>query len=126
VITLRQNGGDPMPIPLRIAIEDSSGRRTTSVLLSDTSSTITIPATTEPLSVRIDDGGYLPIRVVHTRTEAMLLYQLSNEPDTWGRIDALQQLRQICSTRACDDRVRMAIAERADHDPSRLVRQMAK
>jgi hypothetical protein len=48
------------------------------------------------LSIRVDDGARLPVRVKHDRPVEMLLEQAAHEPDVVGRVEALEQLAEVC------------------------------
>jgi hypothetical protein len=82
------------------------------------------------LSVRFDDGGHLPFRLKQEeRPLSMLLYQLSHEPDTAGRADALEQIQALMSAtkeEATRAQLKAALEERAARDVTRLIRAMAK
>ncbi|HEV2763779.1 MAG TPA: hypothetical protein VGV38_12430, partial [Pyrinomonadaceae bacterium] len=130
VVTIEQKQKALWPVPLRVAVETSRGRAARTFVLKERRQEFRLPVQGVPLSVRLDDGGHLPVRVAHERTAAMLLHQLAREPDPAGRLDALEQLQKLCGDKttretACES-LSSALAERAAKDSSRLVRERAR
>lgn len=129
IVTVEQRQKELWPVRLRVAVETSRGRASRVVTLRGRRQEFRFRAPGELLSVRLDDGGRLPVRVEHERPVSMLLRQLAREPDTAGRLDALDQLRAKCAdtSRGVDCRpLRATLEERAARDPSRLVRERAR
>lgn len=126
VVVLKQQG-EPWQMPLQIAIETSAGRETRRVALSGNRIEYRFPLAGELHSVRIDDGGNLPVFVKHERPVPMLLHQIIHEPDVIGRVDALRVLESRVQTVAVAEREQImnALRDRATSDNSRLMRQMA-
>ncbi|HKS30454.1 MAG TPA: M1 family aminopeptidase [Pyrinomonadaceae bacterium] len=131
IIELEQQGSALWSIPLQVAVETTgAGRVSRRVELKDKKQEVRFSLRGELLSVRLDDGGRLPLRVKQeARPLAMLLYQLSHEPDTAGRAEALEQLQSLLAA-AKEENVRAALRaaleERAAKDSTRLIRAMAK
>lgn len=126
IITVKQQG-QLWKMSLQIAVETVAGRETRRVDLSGEYTEYRFPLTGELRSVRIDDGGHLPVFVKHERPLPMLLHQLVHEPDVIGRVDALRALESRLSIAAVAERERImnALRDRAASDNSRLVRQLA-
>jgi hypothetical protein len=79
------------------------------------------------LSVRLDDGGQLPIVIGQPRPVTMLLCQLAHEPDLAGRVEAATRLAESCAGSTPDaacEQLPALVASRAAAEPSRLVRQL--
>jgi len=127
VINLADAAGRPARAAMMVAVETTGGRSQHRV---DGVGGIAIPVTLGDtiLSVRIDQGGYLPLRVEYERPLSMLLYQAGHEPDVAGRADALLALGTMRTSLSADenDRVRSALDERLQNDTSRLIRQLAQ
>ncbi|MBD0371888.1 MAG: M1 family metallopeptidase [Pyrinomonadaceae bacterium] len=131
VVELEQQGSALWNIPLQIAVETSGGgRESRRVDLTERRLEVRFRLRGNLLSVRLDDGSHLPFRVKQEeRPVSMLLYQLSHEPDTAGRAEALEQIQSLLaytkeeSTRA---QLKAALEERAARDTTRLIRALAK
>ncbi|HEX2191077.1 MAG TPA: M1 family metallopeptidase [Longimicrobiaceae bacterium] len=121
----------PQPVPwrigLRLAAESAEERVSRRVTLTGPRHTFRIPLSGAPVSVRVDEGGYLPRGVAHARPVGMLLRQAAREPDAAGRVDALLALGDACAeaTGAECSGVREAVQRVAAGDPARIVRQVA-
>ena len=130
VVTIEQRQEKLWPVPLRVAVETSRGRAAQTFVLAERRQEFRLPASAPPLSVRLDDGGHLPVRVAHERPVPMLLWQLAREPDLAGRLDALDQLQKACADKETRDaacnKLSAALIERAAKDTSRLVRERAR
>ena len=118
------------PVPLVVAVETTRGRTRRRVLLDERTRELRFPVRGELRSVRLDEGGHLPVPVRHERPVPMLLYQLAHEPDVAGRADALSQLRIVCAPRDASpvagcELLAGALAQRVARDSSRLIRQLA-
>ncbi|HEX8068705.1 MAG TPA: M1 family metallopeptidase [Pyrinomonadaceae bacterium] len=128
-VELSQDTDKPWAFTVQVAVETARGRVTRRVLLSDRRAELAFHLPAPLLSVRVDDGGHLPLAFAHERPPAMLLYQLAHEPDTAGRIDALAALQSLCANRAdpatCEH-FKTGVQERIAQDPSRLVRALAE
>jgi aminopeptidase N len=126
----RQDAAAMWPIPLQVAVETTRGRESRRVMLTGKRTEIRFHINGPILSVRVDDGGHLPMRVSHERSVGMLLRQLAHEPDVAGRLDAIEQLTQVCANqkqkeKACES-FKQALNERARNDSSTLVRETAR
>jgi aminopeptidase N len=128
VVTVRlEQGEDVWPIPVKIAVETPAGRQSKQVVLARRSTEVKFNAPGALLSVRVDDGGNLPFRVEYERPEAMLLYQMSHEPDLAGRLEAMDRLGEYAKkSLETEGRFKNGLAELANNDPSRFVRTLAK
>lgn len=131
IIELEQRGSALWTIPLQLAVETSGARRESRrVELKDRKQEVRFKLSGNLLSVRLDDGGRLPFRVKQDdRPLAMLLYQLSREPDTAGRADALEQIQSLLAStkdESARGQLRAALEERAARDSTRLIRALAK
>lgn len=128
VLTITLNAPLPVAIPLRVTVETDSGRETEQMWLRDSVTTLRLPGNTGVKSVRMDDGGLLPVSVQTTNSNDMLLYQARHEPDVAGRADALLQLARRCaeSSDAWCSSLHGYLADIAASDSSRLVRSVAR
>lgn len=118
IVELEQRQESLWDIPLSIAVETSCGRERHDIVLTRKRQELRIPLAEEPLSVRIDDGGHLPMIIVHERTTSMLLFQVAHEPDIAGRIDALNTIQSALASGSQQTRtlVEAAFQERIDKD----------
>jgi aminopeptidase N len=124
-----QRGEKPWRIGLQIAVETAGERVSRRVVMTRAKGTFRFPVSGPPLSVRIDEGGYLPRTVEHERPWQMLLHQMTHEPDPAGRADALLALSEACTAPSpaagCGD-LPAALRDRAAEDEARVVRQLAE
>jgi len=133
VIAVEQKGpaqeAPPWRIGLRIAVETDRERVSRRIELTRGKETFRFPVTGTPLSVRIDDGAWLPLPVEHERPWPMLLHQMRHEPDVAGRADALLALVRLCEGEAqpagCTG-LQDLLRERTEGDPARIIRQIAE
>jgi aminopeptidase N len=114
------------PIQLSVAVETSKGRVVRRRLLAKPREELHFDVGAAPIwSIRVDDGGALPVAVRHDRPVTMLLYQLAHEPDVVGRAEAFDLLERACAgapTDAdCSARADV-MSSREPHEPSRLLR----
>jgi aminopeptidase N len=125
-VEIRQHGAAIYELPMQVAIETSRGRVSYRVVVDNDISTIRLPLNGDLLSVRVDDGGNLPIRVKHARPFEMLLYQIEHEPDVAGRVDAMLEGERMAGD-SCDraDSLAATLERTAKADGARLVREMA-
>lgn len=123
-IEIEQRQESPWTIPLTVAVETERGRESRRVELKQRKEILRFAVNAPVLSVRIDEGGDLPVAVRHERPPAMLRYQMIEEPDLPGRAEALEALEKACKEAGCED-LRPALEERAAVDSSRLIRQLA-
>jgi aminopeptidase N len=128
IIELEQRQEPLWNLPISIAVETSRGRERHKIVLTRKRQELRIPLAQEPLSIRIDDGGHLPMRIVHERTTSMLLFQLAHEPDIAGRIDAIKGLESALASGSPEFRISFvaALRDRIVMDSSRLVRKLAQ
>jgi aminopeptidase N len=133
IVELEQRQKSLWDVPLAIAVETFRGRERHAIVLTAKRQELRIPLAQEPLSVRIDDGGVLPMNVVHERTTSMLLFQLVHEPDIAGRIDAMNGLQSGLANGGLANGSRQlrlsfvaALQDRIAKDSSRLVRKLAQ
>src|SRR6185312_2982107 len=89
--------------PVEIAfmvVEAGDGRRKSQkatlrsfrVQLEEEQQTFYFPLESRPLSVRFDQGGWLPKTLDFKRPSELLRYQLIHDPDVLGRIEAAEAL----------------------------------
>jgi aminopeptidase N len=127
-ITIEQRAPRGYELPMQVALETTHGRASYRVVIGGDgwTTTIHLPFSGELLSVRIDDGGNLPVHIDHLRPFEMLLYQIEHEPDVAGRVDALleAELRGRGGTTRTEKLV-SAARKAIENDSSRLVRQIA-
>lgn len=127
-LVLELEAGELLPLTLEVAWEDSDATRAARTLtVTEPHQTFALPVAAAPVAVRIDAGARLPLPVEHERSREMLLHQLAHEPDTAGRLDALQQLAKLCgaAARGCEP-VRDAFRRSAAEDRSWLIRAQAE
>src|SRR5262249_2051006 len=96
----------PVEIAFMVA-EKASGRRSTKaraasprlvtfrVMLDEAQQTFYFPLPHRPLSVRFDQGGWLPKALDFKRPAEMLRHQLRHDPDVQGRIEAAEALGKL-------------------------------
>jgi aminopeptidase N len=128
-VEIEQRGPKPWRIGIDVAVETESERIRRRVVLTQERENVRIPVSGRLLSVRIDDGGFLPRREQHERPWDMLVWQAIHEPDAPGRSDALLALTDLCMTSSpparCTD-LPALLRERAIEDGARVVRQVAE
>lgn len=71
-----------------------------------------LPLSAKPVMVRFDPGHTIPKTMKFPRPKEMLLYQLKNDKDVMGRVEAAQELGKIA-----DPEIVRALAESALKDP---------
>lgn len=129
VIDIEQRGPKPWRIGVDVSVETGTERIRRRVVLTRERESFRIPVSGRPLSVRIDDGGYLPRSVRHERPRDMLLWQVVHEPDPAGRANALLTLADMCKAQpapaGCAE-LPALLRERATEDNARIVRQIAE
>lgn len=129
VVEIEQRGAKPWRIGIEVAVETETERIRRRVVLTKERETLRLPVTGRLLSVRIDDGGFLPRWVGHERSWDMLVWQTVHEPDAAGRAGALVALAGLCAApnapARCSD-LPALLQERAAEDTARVVRQIAE
>jgi aminopeptidase N len=129
LVDLEQKTEKPWRIGLRIAVETDRERVSRRIELTKEKETFRIPILGTPLSVRLDDGAWLPLPVEHERPWPMLLHQMRHEPDAAGRADAMLALVKLCGGTAKPESctgIQDLLRERATEDPARIIRQLAE
>ena len=129
VVEIEQQQAELWMFPLNIAVETASGRQNRRVMMKGKLEEIRFPLNDRLLSVRVDDGGYLPFRIEHQRPTAMLLHQLVSEPDVAGRVNALDELQAILNgspTQEVRASIIAALRERVEKDSSQMVRKLSQ
>jgi aminopeptidase N len=129
VVEIEQRGPKPWRIGIEVAVETETERIRRRVVLTQERESLRIPVSGRLLSVRIDDGGFLPRPVSHERSWDMLVWQIVHEPDAPGRAGALLALGDLCAAPAAPARcvdLPALLRERADEDTARAVRQVAE
>jgi aminopeptidase N len=103
------------PVEIAFMVEDAvDGRkksqkatlRSFRVTIEEAQQTFYFPLERRPLSVRFDQGGWLPKTLDFKRPSELLRYQLVNDPDVLGRIEAAEALGALAdeaSIRALED-----------------------
>ena len=132
VLDIEQSGNEPWRIEMQVAVETADQRVSRRVTLTRAQESFRIPVSEkpgEPLSVRVDEGGYLPHAMEHERPWDMLVWQMVHEPDPAGRADALLALSGACAApekpSGCAS-LPALLRERAADDGARVVRQIAE
>jgi len=128
LVDLEQKTKRPWRIGMRIAVETDRERVSRRIELTKEKETFRIPVLGAPLSVRLDDGAWLPLPVEHERPWPMLLHQMRHEPDAAGRADALLAAVKLCGGTAKPEGctgLHDVLQERAAEDPARIIRQIA-
>lgn len=120
-IVVRQLGDSFTNLDIPVAVMTSKGLKTAMLRMTTSIGQITLPADSNVLSVRVDDGGALPVRVQFRRPLNMLLYQAAHEPDAAGRVDAMRQLADDGELSAA----REVLLNAEKQDAARVVRQVA-
>jgi aminopeptidase N len=132
VVDFEQRGDKPWRIEIPVAVETADQRISRRVVLTQAHESVRIPISGEPLSVRVDEGGFLPRAVRHDRPWEMLVWQAEHEPDPAGRADALAALAEACGTEVGMSRpagcgnLPALLRRRAEEDDARVVRQVAE
>ncbi len=92
------------PVEIAFMVEDAvDGRkksqkatlRSFRVTIEEAQQTFYFPLERRPLSVRFDQGGWLPKTLDFKRPSELLRYQLVHDPDVLGRIEAAEALGQL-------------------------------
>jgi aminopeptidase N len=128
-VEIEQRGAKPWRIGIDLAVETGAERIRRHVVLTKEQESFRIPVSGRLLSVRIDDGGFLPRRVQQERPWDMLVWQAVHEPDAPGRADALLALTDLCAAPSPPGRcteLPALLREREIEDGARVVRQVAE
>ncbi len=89
------------PVEIAFMVEDAADGRKKSqkatlrsfrVTIEEAQQTFFFPLERRPLSVRFDQGGWLPKTLDFKRPSELLRYQLVHDPDVLGRIEAAEAL----------------------------------
>jgi hypothetical protein len=127
VVAIESRGGGPVSLWVAVETADERSARRVDVP-AGAAAEVRFAVSGPVLSVRVDDGGHLPIGIDHPRPLAMLRRQVTGEPDLIGRAEALLSLVGACSSPAaaagCADLAALLAEQKAAH-PSRLVRELA-
>jgi aminopeptidase N len=131
-------GQQPWRITTGIAVETGEQRVSRRVTLTRAKETFRIPVSGPPLSVRVDEGGFLPRTIEHGRPWEMMVWQAVHEPDPAGRATALLALADACAPPAGEGATPASpppagctglpglLRQRADEDGTRIIRQLAE
>jgi aminopeptidase N len=107
VIEQKQTGGLPkvekdgatthlFHLPAILELTCADGKKVTHrIELGEARERVFIPAGSKPLMARFDPGGAIPKTLKFPRPKEMLLYQLKNDSDVLGRIEAAKELALI-------------------------------
>lgn len=100
-----------LPVTIELTLE---GGASTShrVEIGEIRDRIFLAAASKPLLVRFDPGSFIPKTLKFPRPKEMLIYQLQNDSDIMGRIEAIQELKKLASEQDAVD----AIARSARSD----------
>jgi aminopeptidase N len=114
VIEQKQTGGLPvsvadgavthlfhLPAILELTLEGGA-RVTHRIELGEARERVFIPASSKPLMARFDPGGSIPKTLKFPRPKEMLLYQLKNDEDCLGRIEAAKELALVADLEIID------------------------
>jgi aminopeptidase N len=82
------------PITLDVTLENGEKLART-IVMKEAKERVFIAAPMAPKMVRFDPGAYIPKNLKFTRPKAMMIYQLENDPDCMGRIEAAQSLGKM-------------------------------
>ncbi|GCE10166.1 M1 family aminopeptidase [Tengunoibacter tsumagoiensis] len=92
----------PLDIAFTIPVADDPNGQTRTISLKvllgeegQTEQSFYLPLEREPLMVRIDPDGWLLKTLSFERSTKMLTYQLANDPDVLGRIEAAEALGEL-------------------------------
>lgn len=83
-------------LPVVIELTLASGEKIKhGIEIGEMKERVFLPADSRPVMVRFDPGFNIPRLQKFPRPKEMLLYQLKNDPDCMGRIEAVQELAKI-------------------------------
>jgi len=99
-------------MPLEIEVRGPSGPTIYRVDVEDAEETFQFPVRERPMQVRFDPRDWILKELDFPRSREELLYQLRNDPEISGRIEAARGLEEYP-----DDVVRAALLERLVEDP---------
>ncbi len=129
VVEIEQRGAKPWRIGVDLAVETETERIRRRVVLTEERESFRFPVTGRLLSVRIDDGGFLPQAAQHERPWEMLVWQAVHEPDAPGRAEALLALTALCASPSAPSSctgLPALLRERSIEDGARVIRQIAE
>lgn len=112
--TLTQDGAvTPLfHLPVEIELTCEGGKKQVQKIeVGEVRERVFIPAESKPLMLRFDRDHWIPKTLKFPRPKEMLLYQLNNDPDCMGRIEAIQELVKFL-----DHDVVSALAHAVLHD----------
>ncbi len=98
VIEQKQSGAVERPFQLPFQIEFTYGKGEkiqSTVSLRDSRERLFFSIPSKPLMVSVDPGWNIPKQMKFTRPKELLLYQLKNDTDCMGRIEAAKELAKI-------------------------------
>ena len=84
-------------MPVQVAFVSSGGRQTVRIDVSQKDQTFFFPMKEKPLMVQFDPGYWCLKTLDFTRPKEMLLYQIKNDDDVIGRIQAAQDLAKLAA-----------------------------
>ena len=82
-------------MPVQVAFETSEGRQNVKINVSQKEQTFYFPLADKPKMMQFDPGFWCLKTVECTRPKEMLLYQLKNDEDVIGRVQAAQDLAKL-------------------------------
>jgi aminopeptidase N len=107
VIEQKQTGGKPslekddvvtplFHLPVLVELSFEGGKKASyRIDIGEPRDRVFLPAESKPLMVRFDPGNTIPKTLKFPRPKEMLLFQLENDPDCMGRIEAAKELVKI-------------------------------
>jgi len=99
-------------LPVQIEMTCEGGKKQVQKIeVGEARERVFIPVQSKPLMVRFDRDHWIPKTLKFPRPKEMLLYQLKNDSDCMGRIEAIQELVKIL-----DHDVVSALAQTVLHD----------
>ncbi len=95
-------------MPIDVAVVTSKGRRNSRIQVSQKEQTFYFPLEEKPLLVQFDPGYWCLKSLDYTKPKEMLLYQIRQDEDVIGRIQATQGLAKL-ATQDCIDALKEAV-----------------
>lgn len=90
-----------LPVKLELTFEDGK-KLCHSIEIGEPRDRVFLPAESKPLMVRFDPGNTIPKSLKFPRPKEMLIYQLENDPDCMGRIEAAKELAKIADLKSIE------------------------
>jgi len=107
--------------PVDIEITTENGKTTKRFFIDQKKHTFKIESDSKPLMVRFDKNNWILKELVFEKSKEELLYQIKNDDDFYGRILAIEKLKEMKE----DEDAKKAIIDRLKNDPFSGVRKEA-